>query len=230
MFFGPIFGSKIAAYTSLRVSQFICGVVMFGALMPVLLFLLPTTHSIPKLASARLRPQDYFHMLRKNQHLREGLTVRALVVAAYVCYEMIARNFLLRAYMRDTNDSAYVLLVMAASLLTIQFVILPILQKRVSPRTLLQLSLLALITSYCVVSFTTSFEQLLVITAVQTGAYAIAYAESSTQITRLVSSKFSSLKSHYPNNPLLSSLSPSCNNLFLASTTSSQMQRRSRRK
>ncbi|CAJ0964079.1 unnamed protein product, partial [Mesorhabditis belari] len=186
MFFGPIVGSKLAAWTSLRFSQLICGVAMTSALMPVLYFLLPQTHSIPKLASAKLRPQDYFYMLKQNTHLREGLVVRAMVVAAYVCYEMIARNFLLRAYMKDTNDSAYVLLVMAASLLSVQFIILPILQRNVNPKTLLQIALCGLFFSYGSATFTTTFEQLLVITAVQTGCYAIAYAETSTQITSAV--------------------------------------------
>ncbi|CAJ0577458.1 unnamed protein product, partial [Mesorhabditis spiculigera] len=149
MFFGPILGSKIAAFTSLRISQFVCGCFVLVALMPVLTFMLPTTHSIPRLASAKLRPQDYFHMIRQNVHLREGLI-----------------ELLLRAYMKDTNDSAYVLLVMAAALLAVQFIFLPILQRKSQPKTLLQ--------------------QLLVITAVQTGCYAVAYAETSTQITSAV--------------------------------------------
>ncbi|CAI4222423.1 unnamed protein product [Auanema sp. JU1783] len=183
MFFGPMIGSKIAAFTSLRVSQFICGVTLLGTLMPVLFFLLPTTHSIPKLATARLRPQDYWPMITKNNSLKEGLIIRGLIVSAYVCYEMISRNFLLRNFMKDSNDSAVVLMIMAAALLVVQFVVLPILQRNVSPRALLQFSLVGLLASYCAVIFVDSFEQMLVITAVQTGAYSIAYAESSTQIT-----------------------------------------------
>ncbi|CAJ0592870.1 unnamed protein product [Cylicocyclus nassatus] len=186
MFFGPIVGSKIAAYTSLRISQFICGVALLATLLPVLIFLLPTTHSIPRLATARLRPQDYWPMVTKNTALKEGLVLRAIVVSSYVCFEMISRNFLLRSYMRDTNDSAIVLLVMAFSLLGVQFVVLPILQRKASPRTLLQIAMSGLILCYFAVSFTTNFEQLLVIIAIQTGAYAVAYAESSTQITSAV--------------------------------------------
>ncbi|EPB75908.1 transporter, major facilitator family protein [Ancylostoma ceylanicum] len=186
MFFGPIIGSKIAAYTSLRISQFICGAALLFTLMPVLIFLLPTTHGIPRLATARLRPQDYWPMITKNTALKEGLILRALIVSSYVCFEMISRNFLLRSYMKDTNDSAIVLLTMAASLLGVQFVILPILQRRASPRTLLQIAMTGLILCYFAVSFTTTFEQLLVITAIQTGAYAVAYAESCTQITSAV--------------------------------------------
>ncbi|KHJ98173.1 transporter, major facilitator family protein [Oesophagostomum dentatum] len=186
MFVGPIIGSKIAAYTSLRISQFICGVALLATLMPVLMFFLPTTHSVPRLATARLRPQDYWPMIKKNTALKEGLILRALVVSSYVCFEMISRNFLLRSYMRDTNDSAIVLLVMAGSLLGVQFVILPILQRKASPRTLLQIAMTGLIICYFAVSFTTSFEQLLVIVSIQTGAYAIAYAESCTQITSAV--------------------------------------------
>ncbi|VDL72193.1 unnamed protein product [Nippostrongylus brasiliensis] len=186
MFLGPIIGSKIAAYTTLRTSQFICGVALLGTLMPVLFFLLPTTHSIPRLATARLRPQDYWPMISKNSALKEGLVLRALIVSSYVCYEMISRNFLLRSYMKDTNDSAIVLLVMAVSLLGVQFVVLPIIQRRASPRTLLQIAMSGLIICYFVVSFATSFEQVLIVTAVQTGAYAVAYAESCTQITSAV--------------------------------------------
>ncbi|KAK6019915.1 hypothetical protein OSTOST_14440 [Ostertagia ostertagi] len=186
MFIGPIIGSKIAAYTSLRTSQFICGGALLFTLMPVLMFMLPTTHSIPRLATARLRPQDYWPMITKNTALKEGLILRALVISSYVCYEMISRNFLLRSFMKDTNDSAIVLLVMAISLLGVQFVVLPIIQRRASPRTLLQIAMTALILCYFIVSFTTSFEQVLIITAIQTGAYAVAYAESSTQITSAV--------------------------------------------
>ena len=51
---------------------------MFLALMPVLYFMLPSTHSIPRIASARLRPFDYFHLIRNNQQLREGLIVRSV--------------------------------------------------------------------------------------------------------------------------------------------------------
>ncbi|VDK64722.1 unnamed protein product [Cylicostephanus goldi] len=125
-------------------------------------------------------------MVTKNTALKEGLILRAIVVSSYVCFEMISRNFLLRSYMRDTNDSAIVLLVMAFSLLGVQFVVLPILQRKASPRMLLQIAMSGLILCYFAVSFTTNFEQLLVIIAIQTGAYAVAYAESSTQITSAV--------------------------------------------
>ncbi|KJH43751.1 transporter, major facilitator family protein [Dictyocaulus viviparus] len=186
MFFGPIVGSKIAAYTSLRTSQFICGAALLFTLMPVLMFLLPTTHSIPRLATARLRPQDYWPMITKNTALKEGLILRALIVSSYVCYEMISRNFLLRSFMRDTNDSAIVLLVMAISLLGVQFIVLPILQRKASPRMLLQISMTVLIICYSAASFASSFEQVVFITAIQTGAYAVSYAESCTQITSAV--------------------------------------------
>ncbi|CAI5437815.1 unnamed protein product [Caenorhabditis angaria] len=186
MFFGPIVGSKVAAWTTLRTSQFIVGIVLLVTMLPVVQFLLPTTHSIPRLASARLRPQDYWHMISKNSSLKEGLMIRALLISAYVCYEMISRNFLLREYMHNTNDSAYVLLTMSAALLAVQFIIMPLVQNRTSPKRLLQVSLIGLAVSYFSASFATSFEQMLVITAVQTGAYAVAYAESSTQITTAV--------------------------------------------
>lgn len=57
MFLAPMAASHVAIWTSLRTSQMTSGFVMFATLTPVLLFLLPTTHSIPRLASARLRPQ-----------------------------------------------------------------------------------------------------------------------------------------------------------------------------
>lgn len=186
MFFGPIVGSKVAAWTSLRTSQFIVGFVLAGTMIPVVMFLLPTTHSIPRLASARLRPQDYWHMISKNSSLKEGLLIRALLISAYVCYEMISRNFLLRNYMHNTNESAYVLLTMAGSLLAVQFIVMPIVQRRASPKRLLQVSLVGLFASYLSAAFANSFEQMLLITAVQTAAYAVAYAESSTQITTAV--------------------------------------------
>ncbi|PAV80401.1 hypothetical protein WR25_03566 [Diploscapter pachys] len=128
MFIGPMLGSKIAAFTSLRVSQFICGIVLFSTLTPVLLLFLPSTHSIPRLASARLRPQDYWHMIMKNTALKEGLVIRTLLISAYVCYEMVSRNYLLRQYMKTSDDSMYILLTMAVSLLFIQFVVLPVIQ------------------------------------------------------------------------------------------------------
>lgn len=57
MFFAPIVASKVAVYTSLRASQIINGVLLPIVLIPILIFLLPTTHSIPRLAAAKLRPQ-----------------------------------------------------------------------------------------------------------------------------------------------------------------------------
>jgi MFS family permease len=186
MFFGPTIASKVAVYTTLRTSQFFSGIVMSALLIPVIIFLLPSTHSIPRLASARLRPQDYWPMLTKNVALREGLILRALLIGAYVCYELIARNYLLRAYMKGANDSAEVLIVMSISLLATQFVVLPFLQKRTNPKTLLQMACIAMIACYGGANFTTSLNQFLFITGIQTGAYAIAYAESSTQITSSV--------------------------------------------
>ncbi|CAK5012999.1 unnamed protein product [Meloidogyne enterolobii] len=157
MFFAPIVGSRIASYTTLRASQMICGGVMPIVLIPVVLFLLPTTHSIPKLATAKLRPQDYWPMVTKNQALREGLILRALLIVAYVCYELIARNFVLRSYMHLTSENAEVML-----------------------------ACIALFFAYGGIIFTSSFYEYLLVTAIHTGAYAIAYAESSTQITGAV--------------------------------------------
>ncbi|CAD5209315.1 unnamed protein product [Bursaphelenchus xylophilus] len=186
MFLAPMTASKVAVWTSLRTSQIINGCVMPLLLLPVLMFFLPTTHSIPRLASARLRPHDYWPMIRRNAALREGLILRALLVTAYVCYELIARNFLLRAFMKGTTDSAEVIITMGASLLIVQFFILPFLQKRFSPKTLLQIAVGGLLFSYASVTFTTSLYQFLAITAIQTGSYAVAYAESCTQITSAV--------------------------------------------
>lgn len=75
---------------------------------------------------------------------------------------------------------------MGASLLAVQFVVLPLLQKRCTPKLLLQLSGCALILSYLAVNLVTSLNQFLVITALQTAAYSISYAESSTLITSSV--------------------------------------------
>uniref|UniRef100_A0AC35TQ59 MFS domain-containing protein n=1 Tax=Rhabditophanes sp. KR3021 TaxID=114890 RepID=A0AC35TQ59_9BILA len=188
MFIGPITASRIAVWTDLRTSQFSAGIAMFVTIIPVIYFALPSTHGIPKIASARLRPQVYWPMITRNPALREGLILRCVIVAAYICYELIARNFLLRQYMHGTNDSAIVLIVMGSALLAMQFCVLPFLQKRLSPKALLQVALGALLLCYIMVNFTSSLEQFLIITAVQTSAYAIAYAESCTQITSSVES------------------------------------------
>jgi hypothetical protein len=76
-----------------------------------------------------------------------------------------------------------ILNIFSASLIITQFVILPILQRHVSPKTLLQLASIALIAAYGAVTMIGSLYEYLLITAIQTGAYAVAYAESSTQIT-----------------------------------------------
>lgn len=122
-------------------------------------------------------------MITKNPALREGLILRCLLIISYVCYELIARNFLLRAFMKGASDSAEVLITMGASLLFVQFIVLPFLQRHYNPKALLQLSIMGLFLSYGAANFITSFTQFLVITAIQTGSYAIAYAESSSQIT-----------------------------------------------
>uniref|UniRef100_A0A915M8K8 Major facilitator superfamily (MFS) profile domain-containing protein n=1 Tax=Meloidogyne javanica TaxID=6303 RepID=A0A915M8K8_MELJA len=164
MFFAPIVGSRIASYTTLRASQMIC-----GGVMPIVLI-----------------PVDYWPMVTKNQALREGLILRALLIVAYVCYELIARNFVLRSYMHLTSENAEVMVTMGGSLVITQFLILPFLQRHVSPRTLLQLACIALFFAYGGIIFTSSFYEYLLVTAIHTGAYAIAYAESSTQITGAV--------------------------------------------
>ncbi|VDK44428.1 unnamed protein product [Anisakis simplex] len=186
MFFGPMIASQLAVATTLRTSQVICGIVMLITLTPTIYCLLPQTHSIPRLATARLRPQDYLPMIARNVALREGLLLRGLLIAAYVCYELISRNFLLRSFMQGPNDSAKVLMVMGLSLVTVQFLFLPYLQKRYSPKTVLQFALTALIFSYFAANFAKNLEQLLVIIAIQTASYAVAYAESFTQITSAV--------------------------------------------
>lgn len=42
-------------------------------------------------------------MITRNPALREGLILRALLVTGYVCYEIIARNFLLRSLMKGNS-------------------------------------------------------------------------------------------------------------------------------
>lgn len=133
-------------------------------------------------------------MVTRNTALCEGLLLRGLLIIAYVCYELIARNFLLRAYMKGASDSAEVVITMGVSLLLVQFIILPFLQKHFSPKSLLQIAIAALAISYGAVTFTTSLNQFLAITAIQTGAYAVAYAESCTQITRYMCFEY-----HYSN-------------------------------
>ncbi|CAG9538023.1 unnamed protein product [Cercopithifilaria johnstoni] len=186
MLLGPMFASQLAIRTSLRASQFICGIALIGTLTPFIYYVLPQTHSVPKLATARLRPQDYLPMIKHNAALREGIFLRGLLIAAYICYELISRNFLLRSFMQGPNDSAKVLIVMGTSLLIVQFFLLPYLQRRFYPRTVLIISLIGLCCAYSLVNFTASFNQLLVVIALQTACYAIAYAESYAQITSAV--------------------------------------------
>ncbi|VDN02753.1 unnamed protein product [Thelazia callipaeda] len=187
MFLGPMLASQLAVKTTLRGSQFICGVTLLVTLTPLIYFMLPYTHTVPKLATARLRPQDYLPMVKNNSALREGILLRGLLIAAYVCYELISRNFLLRSLMQvNPNDSAKVLIVMGTSLLVAQFLFLPFLQKRLYPRSVLITALAALTFAYTLTSFANSLNQLLVIVAVQTACYSVAYAETCTQITSAV--------------------------------------------
>lgn len=188
MFIGPYTASKVAVWTDLRTSQFLSGIIMFAAIMPIIVLALPATHGIPKIAAARLRPQEYWPMITRNPALRESLILRGFLVGAYVCYELIARNFLLRQYMHGATDSAYVLIVMGIALLTMQFLVLPFLQKRFTPKALLQMALGTLLFCYLAVNFVTGLEQFLIINGIQTAAYAICYAESCTQITSSVES------------------------------------------
>uniref|UniRef100_A0A8R1TIL0 MFS domain-containing protein n=2 Tax=Onchocerca TaxID=6281 RepID=A0A8R1TIL0_ONCVO len=186
MLLGPMFASQLAIRTSLRTSQFICGIALIVTLTPFIYYVLPQTHNVPKLATARLRPQDYLPMIKHNVALREGILLRGLLIAAYICYELISRNFLLRSFMQGPNDSAKVLIVMGVSLLVVQFLILPYLQRRFYPRTVLIISLIGLSCAYLLINFTKNFNQLLTVVALQTACYAVAYAESYTQITSAV--------------------------------------------
>lgn len=67
MLLGPMFASQLAIRTSLRASQFICGIALIVTLTPFIFYVLPQTHNVPKLATARLRPQVMVTMLIKNE-------------------------------------------------------------------------------------------------------------------------------------------------------------------
>lgn len=59
-----------------------------------------------------------------------------MLIVSYVCYELIGRNFILRAYasysVYGAYDSAEVVMTMGASLIVSQFIILPFLQRHFS--------------------------------------------------------------------------------------------------
>lgn len=61
-----MFASQLAVRTSLRASQFVCGIALIVTLAPFIYFVLPHTHSVPKLATARLRPQVNIYVDNKN--------------------------------------------------------------------------------------------------------------------------------------------------------------------
>uniref|UniRef100_A0A914UMH8 Major facilitator superfamily (MFS) profile domain-containing protein n=1 Tax=Plectus sambesii TaxID=2011161 RepID=A0A914UMH8_9BILA len=106
LFFGPLIAAKIAISTTLRTSQMLSGVFVLFTVAPMVWWLLPNTHSVPRLASARLRPQEYWPMVTRNSALREALLLRALIVGPYVAFELISRQFLMRAYAQGPYDTA----------------------------------------------------------------------------------------------------------------------------
>lgn len=65
MLLGPMFASQLAIKTSLRASQFICGIALTVTLTPFIYYVLPQTHNVPKLATARLRPQVAVTLITK---------------------------------------------------------------------------------------------------------------------------------------------------------------------
>uniref|UniRef100_A0A914XGH1 Major facilitator superfamily (MFS) profile domain-containing protein n=1 Tax=Plectus sambesii TaxID=2011161 RepID=A0A914XGH1_9BILA len=92
----------------------------------------------------------------------------------------------MRAYAQGPYDTALLFASLGLSLIVAQYVVLPYLQRRHAPRRLLQIAFTCLIISYLLTSFCRSFHQVIAVTALQMGANAIAYAETSTQLTASV--------------------------------------------
>lgn len=81
-------------------------------LCPLIIWVLPDTHDVPKLAGARLQPFDGgLPLLLKNAALREAISLRVLIVAPYVCYELVGRQFIMRKYFQTPTDAAQLMLI-----------------------------------------------------------------------------------------------------------------------
>lgn len=90
MFFAPIVASKVAVYSTLRISQMLNGALLAGILLPTVYFLLPTTHSIPRLAAARLRPQVFFKIIFKP---RVYIYINQLYILAWYFHKISKERY-----------------------------------------------------------------------------------------------------------------------------------------
>lgn len=67
-------------------------------------------------------------------------------------------------------------------MLVVQFIVLPKLQRTATPKRVMQLALIVLTFAYIAILYSRSFIQMLIISGLQSAAYAVAYAETSVQV------------------------------------------------
>lgn len=112
----------------------------------------------------------------------------------------------MRRFIRTPSDTSLLLLITGFTMVIVQFGVLPRVQRRLTPRRTLQVNaprtilsphrqqklfqtaLVFLTCCYLALLYSRTFTQMIIISAVQTAAYALAFAETCTQITTSVES------------------------------------------
>jgi len=143
---GPALAARTAAWWGLHNGELAAGVFLLVALVPLLVFVLPDTHSVPRNALSNLRWSSGWTILRvrlrrvlgvhraqNNSGLREGVLLRMLLIAPFVCYELVGRQFVMRRLLRGPTDVAWLLGVSGAATVAVQMA-LPRLQRRCTPK------------------------------------------------------------------------------------------------
>lgn len=183
---GPYIAGKLAVYTTLRTAQMLCGVTIVIGILPIVIYLLPETHDVPKSVSAKLQLHAYWPML-KNRLLLKCVCIRVALVVPLIAYELISRQYLMRQFIKYPGDAIMLFCAIGGSVLFTNFFLLRKLQQAfVNPLFVVQFALGLLSIAYLSMSFVSTYNQLMFLMIAQIIGYSMAFAEISTQLTSCV--------------------------------------------
>lgn len=180
---GPWFGAKLIEFFDLREAHMIAGVVEIIICLPLILLALPE----PRLPSSRrprmIRLSDYNELLRIPS-IRTTLLLRFLLDGPYQAYDILSRQYIITQYLTEASDLAYLFVVIGATTVIANTILIKWLQRFFRPLQLLQLALGFLALSYFLIGIANDFKQMLILMPLQVVGMSIAYAELSAQVTK----------------------------------------------
>uniref|UniRef100_A0AC35TPJ1 MFS domain-containing protein n=1 Tax=Rhabditophanes sp. KR3021 TaxID=114890 RepID=A0AC35TPJ1_9BILA len=183
---GPYFAiqSLFILSPNIETSQFACGILHLISIGLVVSFMPGDNQERTKTyQSANL--STYFELLR-NQNVSIILLLVALIYGPSSCYDQVIRSQLSTHMLITPSDMCKLALLVGISALLTSLFILPYLQRRLGPQTILQLSATLLAMSYLFLSQVTTFEKYLIGCPFQAIASSMAVGSLSAQLMTAV--------------------------------------------